>query len=32
MNLELADEQAEALTRALNDIVQNDRYPSLHVL
>jgi len=27
MNLELTDEQAAALVRELNNIVQNDRYP-----
>ena len=27
MNLDLSDEQAEALTRELRDIVGNDRYP-----
>jgi hypothetical protein len=27
MNLELTDEQTEALIRELNNIVQNDRYP-----
>ena len=27
MNLELNDEQAEALIRELHNIIQNDRYP-----
>ena len=27
MNLELTDVQAEALTRELSNIIQNDRYP-----
>jgi hypothetical protein len=27
MNLELTDEQTEALTRALSRIIENDRYP-----
>jgi hypothetical protein len=27
MNLELTDEQTEALTRELHSIIQNDRYP-----
>jgi hypothetical protein len=27
MNLELTDEQTEALTRELSKIIQNDRYP-----
>jgi hypothetical protein len=32
MNLELNDVQTEVLIRELHNIVQNDRYPSVHVL
>ena len=32
MNLDLNDLQAEVLTRELDSIIQNDRYPLRHAL
>lgn len=32
MNLELTDEQAEALIRGLRKLIDDDRYPPVHAL